>query len=117
MTAIITVLGSLFAGVVGSIARLFSVETLKFIAWRALVMFLMFVALPVVLYNVFTGLLFDFMDYAMSFMTGQGVSAFTMEFTGIGAYIVGKIQLVQAFSVFMSFVGIRFLMRFIPFFK
>ena len=117
MGALVALLGSLFGGVVSSFAKLFSVETIKFIAWRALIMFLMFVALPVVLYNVLTGMLFDFMDYAMTYLTDQGLSAYTIEITGIGAYIAGKIQLVQAVSISMSFVGIRFLMRFIPFFK
>lgn len=117
MGALIGVIGTLFGSAIGSIGKLISVETIKFIAWRALIMFLMFVALPVVLYNVFTGLIFDFMDYGMSYITGSGVSAFTIEITGLGAYIASKIQLVQAVSVYMSFVSIRFLMRFIPFFK
>jgi len=117
MPAFFALLGSLAGGLVTAIGRLLSVETIKFIAWRALVMFLVFIALPVVLYNVFIGMLFDFMDYVMTFISGQGLSSHTINFTGIGAHIVSQIQLVQAFSVYMSFVAIRFLMCFISFFK
>jgi len=117
MTALISVIGSLFGSVVGSVGKLISVETVKFLAWRGLMMFALFIALPLVIYNVLTGLLFDFMDYGMSFITSQGLSSQVIEITGIGAYIATKIQLAQAFAVYMSFVGIRFLMRFIPFFR
>jgi hypothetical protein len=117
MGVILTALGTLFGSAIGSIGKLISVETIKFLAWRGLIMFLMFVALPVVLYNVLTGLIFDFMDYAMSYLSGSGLSTFTVQISGMGAYIASKIQLPQAVSVYMSFVSIRFFMRFIPFFK
>lgn len=117
MGALIGFLGSLFGTTIGSIGKLISIETIKFLAWRTFILFLLFVALPIVLYNVFTGLLFDFMDFGQSYLNDQNLSSFTMELTGMGGYIANAIQLPQAFSVYMSFVGIRFLMRFIPFFK
>jgi hypothetical protein len=117
MGVILSALSGLFGSLIAGAGQAISVETLKFIAWRALMMFLVFVALPIVLYNVLTGIVFDFMDFSMSYLTGQGISQFTVQLTGMGAYIASKIQLVQAFSVYMSFVAIRFIMRFIPFFK
>lgn len=113
----IAALGAILAPIVTSIGRVISVEVLKWVAFRALMIFLMFVALPVVLYNTFTGLIFDFMDVSLNYLTDQGISAYTLQITGIGAYIASKIQLVQAVSLYMSFVSIRFVMRFIPFFN
>lgn len=108
---------SLFGSVISGVGSLISVETLKFLAIRGLIMFSLFIALPVVLYNVLTSIIFDFMSYALSFMSAQGLSANVIHFTGLGAYLAQQIQLPQAFSVYMSFVLIAFLMRFIPFFK
>lgn len=113
----IGLLGSLLAGVVGSFGKLFSVETLKFLAWRAFILFIVFVALPVVFYNVATGLMFDFIQYALDYLSSQGIQSHVFQFTSIGAYIAQKIQLVQAFTVFISFLSIRFIMRFIPFLR
>lgn len=113
VTSIIAYLASFLT----SAGQLISVESLKFIAFRSLLMFALFIALPVILYNVFTDIIFDFLDYGFLFITGQGISPISIDFMGMGAYIASKIQLVQCFSVYMSFVGIRFIMRFIPFFN
>ena len=117
MTFIISLLGSLGGSLVNSFAKLFSIETIKFLAWRALILFIVFIALPVVLYNIFTGLIFDFLDYALSFLSSQGLSSHVVSLSGMGAYIASQIRLPEAFSVYLSYVGIAFLMRFIPFFK
>lgn len=114
---LIMALGAILAPIVTAIGRVLSIELLKWVAFRALMIFLIFVALPVVLYNTFTDLIFDFMEIALDYLTSQGISSYTLQITGIGAYIASKIQLVQAVSLYMSFVSIRFLMRFIPFFK
>jgi hypothetical protein len=114
---LIMALGAILAPIVTAIGRILSIELLKWVAFRALMIFLIFVALPVVLYNTFTDLIFDFMEIALDYLTSQGISSYTLQITGIGAYIASKIQLVQAVSLYMSFVSIRFLMRFIPFFK
>ena len=117
MGALVALLGSLFGSAITGIGKLISVETIKFIAWRALIMFIVFVALPLVLYNVLASLIFDFMDYAMTYISSSGLSSFTFQLTGMGAYIANHIRLVEAFALFMSFVTIRFFMRFIPFLK
>jgi len=117
MGALIAFLGSAFAGFLGSAAKLFTIETLKFVAWRALLMFTLFVALPIILYNIFTDLVFDFIEYAMTFLSNQGLSATTIEISGLAAWMAQELYLVEAFSVYMSFVAIRFLTRFIPIMK
>lgn len=117
MPALIALIGSVVGSIVTAIGKTLSVETLKFVAWRALAMFLMFIAFPIVLYNVLTGMMFDFMDYALSYLDTSGLSSMTVELTGMGAYIATKIKLVEAISTYLSFVAIAFVMRFIPFFK
>jgi hypothetical protein len=117
MPALMALLGNLFGGIIGSIGKFLSVETLKFLAWRALIMFIVFIALPVVLYNVLSGLMFDFIEYAMSYVTEQNFQSPVVQLTGLAGYIASQIQLVQVVSLALSFVAIRFVMRFIPFFK
>jgi len=117
MSALFALLGSLFGGLVSGIGRIISVETIKFLAWKAFYFTVLFIILPIVLYNVLTGIVFDFMSYALNFLDAQNIQSLSIQFTGMGAYIANLIKLPQCFSVFMSFLSIRFLMRFIPFFK
>lgn len=114
---LIVAIGTLISSVVTSIGKTISVETLKWLAFRAFMLFIVFVAVPIVLYNVATDLIFDFIDYAMSYISGSGVTSYTVQLTGLGAYIAQKIRLVEAISIMLTFTSIRFLMRFIPFFK
>jgi len=117
MPLIISLLGSLFGGLVSVFGRLFTVETLKFIAYKLLILFIVFVALPLVLYNVGTSFIFDFLEYAMTYISGLGVDSYVVQISGIGAYIATKIKLVESVTLFLSFVAIKFVFRFIPFLR
>lgn len=117
IAAVIGVVGSSIAKLVGGVAKTISVETMKWVAFRAFMLFILYVALPILLYNIFVGIFLDFIDYAISYVSGQSFSAMTIELTGMGGWIAQQIQLPQAFSIFMSFLAIKFITRFIPFMK
>jgi len=117
MGILLTFLGSLFGGIITNFGKLFTLEALKFVAYKAMILFIVFIALPIVLYNVTVGLLFDFIEYALSYLTGLNISSQVVSIAGIGAYIATKIKLVEAVTVFLSFVSIKFIMRFIPFLR
>ena len=117
MPFILAALGSLFSGLIASFGKLFTFDVLKFIAYKLIVLFVMFVALPIVLYNVGTSLIFDFLEYAMTYVAGLGMDSFVVQISGIGAYIATKIKLVESVTLFLSFVAIKFMFRFIPFLR
>ena len=117
IAAVVGVIGSAIAKVVGGIAKTVSVETMKWLAFRAFMLFILYVALPILLYNILVGLLLDFIQYAITYVSDQDFSAMTIQLTGMGGWIAQQIQLPQAFSIFMSFLSIKFITRFIPFMK
>lgn len=94
-----------------------AVYSILFFGVKALIASVMFVALPLVIYNVFSVILIEIMEFTMSYVSESGVSDLTVELTGMGGWIANQIMLPQAFGVFMSFVSIRFVMRFLPFFR
>jgi hypothetical protein len=117
MALLISFLGSVFGKVVEGLSSQITVETAKFLAWRALVMFLMFIAFPVVLHNVLAKILLELVDYSLSAVSDTGVTSYTMQLTGMAAYIAYYIKLPEAFSIFMGFVAMRFTLGFLPGFK
>lgn len=117
MVALIGYLAGLFGKVTVETGRLITIETVKFLAFKALVIFVIFVAFPLVLYNLFLELFQDIMNYTITFLQGSISDPFVFQVTGLGAYLAEQIRLVEAFTVYMMYVQVRFLMRFIPFIK
>jgi len=107
----------ILSAIAGFFARVFTVETLKFLAWRAFILFIVFVALPVVLYNVGVDLIFALIAQAMEYTGSLGFNELTIQITGIAGYIAQKINLAQCFAVYMSAIATRFVMGFIPFLR
>jgi len=115
MVALVGFLAGLFGKITVETGRLITIETVKFLAFKALVIFTIFVAFPLVLYNFFLEFFQDIMNYAVSFIQGSVSDPFVFQITGLGAYLAQQIRLVEAFTVYMMYVQVRFLMRFIPF--
>jgi hypothetical protein len=68
--ALVAIGGSIVTGLLGGTARQITIEAVKMAAWRLLLAFLVWVALPIVLYNVLVDYLFDIMAWAMTAVTG-----------------------------------------------
>ena len=83
-----------------------------FLAAKTLLKVLILTALPIILYNVGTMVIFDFMDLALSYVNNSGLPTdFTIQLTGLGGWIAQKIQLPQAFSMYMSAVSVRYFLN------
>jgi hypothetical protein len=117
MVALIGYLAGFFGKVSAETGRLIWIETLKFLAIKALVYFTIFVAFPLVLYNFFLEFFVDIMNFAVSYIQGSIANPFVFQITGLGAYLAEQIRLVEAFTVYMMYLQVKFLSRFIPFFK
>lgn len=108
---------SFLAWIGAFLAKVFTVETLRFLAWRAFILFIVFVCLPVVLYNVGVDLIFALIAQAMDYTGTLGFSELTIQLTGIAGYIANEINLPQCFSIYMTAIATRFAMGFIPFLR
>ena len=96
---------SFLGGIVG---KLLTVETGKFLLYRGLILSLVTFVLPTVLYNLFTRIISEMMEYTMNHISSSGLSGTMVQLTGIGAWIADNIYLPSAMSIFISALGLRF---------
>lgn len=101
----------LLAPLLAGVAKLLSFETLKFIATRAMLLSLFTLVLPVVLYNVYTGIVSEVLTYAGGLV--GSVDPAVIQLTGMAAWIAEKINLGQAMSMYLSACGLRFVLSFL----
>ena len=94
-------------------AKQIAIETAKWIAFKGLVYLIVFTVVPVLLYNILTGLMFDLLDYGLNYIAGSGFdqSNLVIQFTGIAGWIATQISLPQCLSIFMSAVAVRFVLN------
>jgi hypothetical protein len=111
----------LFSGLAGSIggvvAKTLSVETIKFLAMRALIMFTVFVALPVVMYNVGVDLIFSLIEAGMDYAGTLDADSLTIQLTGMAGWIAEQIRLPECMSIYMTAISTKFAMGFVPFLR
>jgi hypothetical protein len=106
----IAALGGVIAGALG---RILAVESLKWIATRALVIGSMTLILPVVLYNVFTGIMEEILTIVTNEIQGGGVSSVMIQITGLAGWIGTQINIAGMLSIFLSAVALRFVLAMI----
>ena len=101
-------------GVVGGlIAKTLSVETVKFIATRALLYGLFTLVLPVVIYNVLTRIMSEMMDYVASQSGSVSTDGYMIQLTGMAGWIANELSLVTCFSMVLSAYALRFVISII----
>lgn len=110
MGPIIGVLMALGGNAVAGVAGKITVETIKLAAIKALMLFLVFVAFPILLYNVLQDFLFDILNYGVAYITGQGYQPLTIELTGMAGWIGQQIGISNMLSMYLTAVSTRFVM-------
>ena len=114
--ALVAIGGSIVTGLLGGTARQITIEAVKMAAWRLLLAFLVWVALPIVLYNVLVDYLFDIMTWAMTQVVGTAsMDSVTIQITGMAGWIGSHLNLDQALAMILAAVATRFAISFIPF--
>ena len=94
----------------GLLGKVLSIETAKFLLYRGLILSAMTFILPTVLYNIFARVVSETMEYAMEHVTGSGFQGSMVQLTGIAAWIAENIYLSQCVAIFLSALGIRFML-------
>ena len=104
-------------GVVGVglalIAKVVSIETLKFIAFRAMLLTAFTIILPAVLYKVIGSLFMEMTTYAFDQINSGGLPTLSLQLTGFGGWIAQQINLQASISVVLSAVSLRFVLNLI----
>lgn len=108
MGAILSFLGS-------SIAGIFADNILKWIAFKAVMVFLFIIVVPLLLNNF----LYDMMEIMMNFSSGQaaGSSALngSMSFSGLMAWFLECFRIPEAVSIVVSALVLRLVLSMVPF--
>jgi len=96
--------------------RFISLETLKFLAIRSLLIALCLGLGPLIIFKGF-GLIMKFGGDVISgllseWMEQNNIGAQVVELYGVGAWIGSKLRVAEAMSVFLSFLSLKFALSF-----
>ncbi len=109
-----TIIGAL----AGQLLKLFTYETARYMATRALVLILVVGVLPIMLFKGYTYIMKFVLSYGMELlgtMLGNlGISAQVISIAGCGAYLCQEMMVGQGISIFMSFLLLKFVWGFLP---
>lgn len=98
-------IGSTIAGRIGERALL---SVAIAVALKGLLITLLYVGLPIVLYNVYNRIAAGIIDKALSYMTGVDTSAVVVQLSGIAGWIASTMQLSDSLSIILTAVSVRF---------
>lgn len=102
----------------GILAKLFTFETLKYLAWRAFLIALALGIGPLVIFKGYVLIMKFTMPYAMdmlgSLMNQVNVEAQSVELYSVGAWMGSCLKVGEGISVYLSFLLLKFLWAFVP---
>lgn len=95
--------------------RFLSDTALKFIAYKALLVTLLTVTLPVIAKNLMTWLFQELVNAANANVHTDGLNATVLHLSGIAGYLASHLMLADCLSILITAIVIRFTLNFIPF--
>lgn len=93
--------------------QIFAWGTLKWVAQRAFLLALALGVGPIVLFKGFSWVTQYMMNYASGKISAEGIQPVMVSFVGIGGWLASTLKLPEAFSIFLSFCLLSFLLRMI----
>ncbi|MBI5557492.1 MAG: hypothetical protein HY885_07630 [Deltaproteobacteria bacterium] len=106
---------SILSMMAGSISRMFGMDLLRWLAWKALIITVITVTLPIVLKNVITWLFETVMSIATSQISTNGLTHAAFEFTGFSGYLAYHLMIPESIAIILTGLAIRLVLNFIPF--
>jgi len=98
-----------------------AIETAKFVAWKSIIVFLVFsgsiIAVSNILHYIFTQIVSLSSEKLQSVSTEVSNPTFTITLTDFGAYLASALGLDVALGLIVSAVIARYLLNFIPFMR
>jgi len=109
---------ALVAIVGAELLKLFSFETVKFVAWRVMIGILILTVLPIGLFKGY-GLIMRFIGtygsgVVNSLLTQANVQPQIVNLWGVGAYLAGHLRIGEGISIFISMLVIKFCWSLLP---
>lgn len=105
--------GGIIAAIVGFVAKVLSLEFAKLVIMRALWIGIITITLPVVLYNVYSKIVQEVMNYANAQVSASGLTSTVWDFTSLGAWLALNLQLTAILSIITTAVLVRYILHFI----
>jgi hypothetical protein len=101
----------------GWLGQKFGVQLAKFIAYKALFIFLLVTVLPIVLTNLIVKLLSTVVSYITTDLAVSGTltSSLTLSLTGMTAYVASALCLPEALAIVLTAVAVRFTLELFTF--
>lgn len=103
--------------ILGFIGKFLTDRLLFFVAVKALLIALFVVVLPIILKNFLIWIFEQIHAFMAIHLPADGMSAFIINLSGVGAYLGGCFKLPLCFSILMSAMLLRITLNFIPFIK
>jgi len=91
--------------ILSALASLLSSSAARFIALRVVLSFLFITVLPIILNNVFYDIMSIFINSLSSHLSST--HPFTVQLTGLAAFLASHLQLVSFVSILMSALALR----------
>lgn len=97
------VFASLAALIGSAFLKHFTVETVKFVAFRAFMIALCLGLGPVVLFKGYSYIIGHAMSYASTYLGSQGMEGVSMTISGFGGWLASHLRIGEAISLYLSF--------------
>ena len=113
-------MGAVLQAIISFFTSWATTETIKWLAFRALMVFLFMVVLPLAIMKGFYYILDAYMSYVETVLPSSGTydfSSHVLSLTGLSAWFVEQLHLPEAFSIVTGAVSLRWVLNFVPFIK
>lgn len=97
----------------GGLLKMFTFETLKYLAFRAFIIALCLGLGPVVIFWGYTYILQHLLEYVATFIGGEGLDSPTFSVVGLGGWVVSSLRVGEALSIYLSLILLSFSLRMI----
>lgn len=111
-----TALKTIFHGVIKAVGNIITTLTTSFVAFKGFILTILFVVIPVMIYNFVMSLVMELMEFMFSFV-GDELSneSVIVQISGFAGWVTEVTMLPTAVSIYLSFLIIRFCLSLIPF--
>jgi hypothetical protein len=101
-----------------SISGITAVLISSFVAIKGIFSAFVFITLPIFIYNLVMEIMIEIIEFGYGLMIETlPEESVTIQISGLAGWMATEIYLVQAVTIYLSFVAIAFVIRFIPFIK
>ncbi|OFW55156.1 MAG: hypothetical protein A2163_09655 [Actinobacteria bacterium RBG_13_35_12] len=111
----VPLIGGILAFLTGWFARFLGVQALRFVAWKAILWFIVVSVFPVVIYNVVSGLLSEAFNMYADQVEGYSETSILINLTGCLGWLAVHLKIPESFALILSAAMFRIAVSMIPF--